>query len=411
MDILRFATVGSVDTGKSTLVGRLLYETGAVAADQLDSISRASAARGLGAPDLSLLTDGLRAEREQNITIDVAYRYFSTPNRTFVLADNPGHVQYTRNTVGGASTAQLAVLLVDAERGIVEQTRRHAAVLALLRVPRLLLAVNKMDRVGHAKEVFEDISGRFTETATALGYRASTIDAVPVSALNGDNVVTPSVNMSWYSGPTFLTLLEEAPIEAPGHALPLRLPVQYVIRAGGHYRGYAGRVAAGTVRLGDRVVVLPSGVESVVERIDTPQGPTEAAGTGRSVTVLLGRDVDIARGDLLAAADENYRSTAEFDATLCWLSNTPLRTGARLLLRHGTRITPCVTEAVHERVDVRTSVREPTDTLVINDIGRVSLRTADPLPADAYTRSRSTGSMLLIAPSTGETVAAGLIPE
>jgi sulfate adenylyltransferase subunit 1 len=259
--------------------------------------------------------------------------------------------------------------------------------------------------------VFEDISGRFTAMTTALGYRTSTIDAVPVSALNGDNVVTPSVNMPWYSGPTFLTLLEQTPVEAPGHALPLRLPVQYVIRAGADYRGYAGRVAAGTIRLGDRVVVLPSGMESIVERIDTPRGPAEAAGTGRSVTVLLADDVDIARGDLLAAADESYRLTSQFDATVCWLSNTPLRTGARLLLRHGTRITPCIAQAVHERVDVRTSACDPTDTLVINDIGRVSLRTADPLPADAYSRSRSTGSMLLIAPSTGETLAAGLIGE
>ncbi|HEX3647995.1 MAG TPA: GTP-binding protein, partial [Pseudonocardiaceae bacterium] len=303
--LLRLATAGSVDDGKSTLVGRLLYDTKSVLADQLDAVHRASADKGLSTPDLSLLVDGLRSEREQGITIDVAYRYFQTPRRSFVLADTPGHVQYTRNTVTGASTAQLAVLLVDARKGVVEQTRRHAAVLALLGVPRLVLAVNKIDLVDYDESVFKLIAKEFVAHASALGYGEGDLLAIPVSALVGDNVVDHSERTPWYSGPTLLGHLETVPVEPDPHDAPLRFPVQYVIRPRTEqyrdYRGYAGQIAAGTVSVGDEVVVLPGGQRSTVARIDTMDGPLEQAGAGRSVTVLLADELDVTRGDLIAA--------------------------------------------------------------------------------------------------------------
>jgi len=426
-DLLRFATAGSVDDGKSTLVGRLLYDTKSVLADQIEAVQRASVDKGLTTPDLSLLVDGLRAEREQGITIDVAYRYFGTPRREFVLADTPGHVQYTRNTVTGASTAELAVLLVDARYGVVEQTRRHAAVIALLRVPRLVLAVNKIDLVDYDEAVFTAIAKDFKGLATAMGYPADKVVTIPVSALVGDNVVEASANTTWYSGPTLLEHLESVPLSSPELDAPLRIPVQYVIRprvgAGSDpadrpaehwgelhdYRGYAGQVAAGTVRPGQQVLVLPEGLRSTVTAVDTADGPLDSAGVGRSVTVRLADDLDVARGSVIVDAAAPPTVTDELEATLCWLSDKPLRPGARLLLKHGTRVTQAIVGALHDRLDTDTLTRIGAERLEINDIGRVSIRTADPLPVDDYADSRATGSFLLIDPPTGNTLAAGLV--
>jgi len=414
-DLLRFATAGSVDDGKSTLVGRLLYDTKSVLADQIEAVTRASADRGLATPDLSLLVDGLRAEREQGITIDVAYRYFSTPSREFVLADTPGHVQYTRNTVTGASTAELAVLLVDARHGVVEQTRRHAAVLALLRVPRLVLAINKIDLVGYDEGVVAAIAKEFAGLARSLGFADPAVVTIPVSALLGDNVVEPSARTPWYEGPTLLGHLESVPVTGPDVTAPFRMPVQYVIRTGpgaavSDYRGYAGQVAAGTVAAGDEVVVLPGGARTTVTSVQTADGPLAAAGAGRSVTVLLTDDIDISRGDVLASAAAPPRVTDELEATLCWLAEKPLRPGARLLLKHGTRTTPVLVGAITERLDTDTLTfgAAPAE-LAINDIARVGLHTADPLPVDDYADVRATGSVLLIDPQTGNTLAAGLL--
>jgi sulfate adenylyltransferase subunit 1 len=410
-DLLRFATAGSVDDGKSTLVGRLLYDTKSVLADQIEAVHRASVDKGLTTPDLSLLVDGLRAEREQGITIDVAYRYFSTPKREFVLADTPGHVQYTRNTVTGASTAELAVLLVDARNGVVEQTRRHAAVLALLRVPRLVLAINKIDLVEYDEGLLTAIGKDFASLARSLGFSDDAVVTIPVSALVGDNVVDRSPRTPWYEGPTLLNHLESVPVAGPEVSAPFRLPVQYVIRDGAtDYRGYAGQVAAGTVAPGDAVVVLPGGAHSTVTSVDTADGPLPAAGAGRSVTVRLADDIDLARGDVIAAAESAPTVTSELDATLCWLSDRPLRPGSRLLLKHGTRTTQVIVGALGERLDTNTVawVDAPAQ-LTINDIARVALRTADPLPVDDYATIRATGAFLLIDPPTGATLAAGLV--
>ncbi len=413
-DLLRLATAGSVDDGKSTLVGRLLYDTTSVMADQLDELHRASVDKGLSTPDLSLLVDGLRSEREQGITIDVAYRYFATPRRSFVLADTPGHVQYTRNTVTGASTAALGVLLVDARKGMVEQTRRHAAVLALLGVPRLVLAVNKIDLVGYAEETFEAIATEFELHAAALGYAPDAVRVIPVSALLGDNVVERSTQTPWYQGPTLLEHLETVPVESEPADLPLRFPVQYVIRprTAEHpdYRGYAGQVSAGTGRSGDEVLVLPSGKRTTVTRIDTPDGELAEARAGQSVTLILADDIDISRGDLIAAADAPPRLAAEFEATLAWLGDNPLRPGARVLVKHGTRTTPAIVADHSARLDEQSLavVRDP-GSLSLNEIGRVTIRTAEPLPVDDYARVRRTGAFLVIDTSDGTTLAAGLV--
>ncbi|MGW4394999.1 sulfate adenylyltransferase subunit 1 [Amycolatopsis nivea] len=414
--LLRLATAGSVDDGKSTLVGRLLYDTKSVLADQLDAVTRASVDKGLSTPDLSLLVDGLRSEREQGITIDVAYRYFATPKRSFVLADTPGHVQYTRNTVTGASTAQLAVLLVDARNGVVEQTRRHAAVLALLGVPQLVLAVNKIDLVGYDENTFDVIAKEFTAHAESLGYDSASVVTIPVSALVGDNVATRSERTPWYDGPSLLEHLENVPVAPDPHDSALRFPVQYVIRPRTaeypDYRGYAGQIAAGTVRPGDEIVVQPQGIRSRVERIDTADGPLEEAGAGTSVTLLLSDDIDISRGDLIAAADAPPEVTDEVTGTLCWLSSKPLKIGARVLVKHGTRTVQGITTELHARFDEQTlsSVDSP-DSLELNDIGSVSLQLAEPLPVDDYGVSPRTGAFLVIDPKDGDTLAAGLVGE
>ncbi|GAB3298540.1 sulfate adenylyltransferase subunit 1 [Parasphingorhabdus pacifica] len=413
-DLLRLATAGSVDDGKSTLVGRLLHDTKSVLADQLDAVHRASADRGLETPDLSLLVDGLRAEREQGITIDVAYRYFATPSRSFVLADTPGHVQYTRNTVTGASTAQLAVLLVDARKGVIEQTKRHAAVLALLGVPRLVLAVNKIDMVDFDASIYTGIAEEFATHARALGYDDDAVTTIPVSALLGDNVVERSENTPWYSGPSLLEHLENVPVAPDPHDAPFRLPVQYVIRPRTaeypDYRGYAGQIAAGVVSEGDEVVVLPGGTRTRVSKVDTPDGEAISAAAGRSITLCLEDDLDIARGDLIAAADSPSRVTDELDVTVCWLAEKALQPGARLQIKHGTRNVQAIATEISARFDEQelSSVDTP-DALQLNEIGRVQLKTSEPLPVDDYADSRRTGSLLIIDPSDGTTLAAGLI--
>jgi sulfate adenylyltransferase subunit 1 len=414
--LLRLATAGSVDDGKSTLVGRLLYDTKSVLADQLDAVTRASVDRGLSTPDLSLLVDGLRSEREQGITIDVAYRYFATPRRSFVLADTPGHVQYTRNTVTGASTAQLAVLLVDARKGVVEQTRRHAAVLALLGVPNLVLAVNKIDLVEYDETAFTVIAEEFAAHAKSLGYQDGSVLSIPVSALQGDNVAVPSELTPWYSGPTLLEHLETVPVAPDPHDAAFRFPVQYVIRPRTpeypDYRGYAGQIAAGTIRPGDEVVVLPGGLRTRVERIDTADGPLAEAGAGTSVTVLLADDLDISRGDLIAAADRRPTVTDELVATLCWLSSKPLKSGARLLVKHGARTVQALVEEITTRFDEQSlSTVDDPDSLELNDIGRVIIRTSEEIPVDDYAESPRTGAFLVIDPKDGDTLAAGMVGD
>ncbi|NUT92819.1 MAG: sulfate adenylyltransferase, partial [Saccharothrix sp.] len=344
---------------------------------------------------------------------DVAYRYFATPKRSFVLADTPGHVQYTRNTVTGASTAQLGVLLVDARKGVVEQTRRHAAVLALLGVPRLVLAVNKIDLVDYDEVAFTRIAKEFTAHATALGYPEGAVLEIPVSALVGDNVVERSERTPWYSGPTLLEHLETVPVEPDPHDAPFRFPVQYVIRprTAEHldYRGYAGQVAAGTVRVGDEVEVLPSGLRSTVEKIDTFDGPVAEAAAGQSVTLLLAHDLDIGRGDLVVAGNRPL-VTDEFGATVCWLAEKPLTPGDRVLVKHGTRTVQAVVTSLHARFDEQalSSVDSP-GSLHLNEIGRVAVRTAQPLPLDDYGVVRRGGAFLVIDPTDGSTLAAGLV--
>ncbi|MGI6797451.1 sulfate adenylyltransferase subunit 1 [Gordonia sihwensis] len=415
-DLLRIATAGSVDDGKSTLVGRLLYDTKSVLADQIDAVTKASVDRGMDTPDLSLLVDGLRAEREQGITIDVAYRYFATPARSFVLADTPGHVQYTRNTVSGASTAQLVILLVDARSGVVAQTRRHAAVMALLGVPRLVLAVNKIDLVENAAEVFAEISAEFNQITASLGYSPEQVQEIPVSALHGDNVAIRSENTPYYDGPTLIEHLETVPNELDRGQVGLRFPVQYVIRPRTpeypDYRGYAGLVAAGSVSVGDEIVVQPSGLRSTIAKIDTPDGELDTAHAGRSVTLLLTDDIDISRGDLIASAVDAPEPAQQFTTTVCWLSEKPLRAGARLLLKHGAKTTQVIVGGLDALFDEQNlALVEAPESIELNQIGRVSLMTAEPIPADDYSRSRESGSFLLIDPQGGNTLGAGLVGD
>jgi sulfate adenylyltransferase subunit 1 len=415
--LLRLATAGSVDDGKSTLVGRLLHDAKQVFADQLDAVERVSRERGLDSADLALLTDGLRAEREQGITIDVAYRYFATSRRRFILADTPGHVQYTRNMVTGASTAQLAVVLVDARHGVVEQTRRHAAVAALLGVPHVVLAVNKMDLVGYAEDVFAPIADEFADYSRALGIPEVT--AIPISALLGDNVVEPSEHIDWHPGPTLLEFLETVDVDGdpPVSGSAARLPVQYVLRPQSpefrDYRGYAGQVTAGAFAPGEEVLVLPSGRRTSIAGIDRlGEQDVDLAHAGQSVTIRLADDVDVARGDIIAATERPPRVTCELSATVCHIADRPLRAGDRVLLRHGTATVKALVDSLDSVLDLQTLRREPgPQALQANDIGRVRLRTASPLPVDDYAEHRRTGSFLLVDDSDGTTLTAGMIGE
>jgi sulfate adenylyltransferase subunit 1 len=418
--LLRVATAGSVDDGKSTLIGRLLHDAKAVFADQLEAVADASRRRGYGEADLALLVDGLRAEREQGITIDVAYRYFATPARSFVLADTPGHVQYTRNMVTGASTADVAIVLVDARNGLVEQSRRHATIAALLRVRHVVLAVNKMDLVGFAEDAFDVVCADFAELAQRRGVAAWS--AVPISALHGDNVVDRSARTPWYGGPPLLAHLETLEVAAARcEGGDPRFPVQLVMRPRTpehpDYRGYAGRVEAGTLRVGDRVTVFPAGLATTIAGIDTADGPLHEAPAGRSVVVRLADEIDISRGDLLAGGAPP-QVTRQLTATVCWLADQPLHAGDRYRIRHTTRDTRAVAEAVLSRLDVTTGsftapaapgTSAPAGRLALNDIGQVRLRTAEPLVLDIYAEHRATGAFLLVDEHTGATVAAGMV--
>ncbi len=411
--MLRFATAGSVDDGKSTLIGRLLYDSKSIFEDQLLSVEETSRSRGNEYVDLSLLTDGLRAEREQGITIDVAYRYFATPKRKFIIADTPGHQQYTRNMVTGASTADLAVVLVDARKGVLEQSRRHATIASLLRVPHVVLAVNKMDLVDYDERVFDEIRQDFLDFSAKLNI--TDITAIPLSALNGDNVVTRSENMPWYEGTSLLHHLENVYIGADRNLQDVRFPVQYVIRPQQSdvldYRGYAGRVASGLIRKGDEVIVLPSGLTSRVKAIDTADGEIEQAFPPMSVTIRLEDEIDISRGDVVARPHNQPHVSQNIDAMVCWMDEAlPLVPGRKYTVLHGTREARCVVKELHYELDVNTLHRnQAADQLRLNGIGRVALRVTTPLVADPYASNRETGSFILIDESTNSTVAAGTI--
>jgi bifunctional enzyme CysN/CysC len=413
MDLLRFATIGSVDDGKSTLIGRLLFDTLQLFDDQLDALSTASERRGLGEVDLSFVTDGLRAEREQGITIDVAYRYAATPHRKFVIADCPGHIQYTRNMATGASTADLALVLVDATSGLREQSRRHICIAALLGVDQLVVCANKMDLVGWDKTAYQDIVDEMESLAHRLGLASCTV--IPISALNGDNVVERSDAAPWYDGPTVLDALESAQAGgwASQHGLRQgnggRLPVQWVLRQPGGGRSYAGMVNGGPFRTGDPVIVLPQGLYSTIRSIETADGPIPRAEVGLSVSLKLNDDIDISRGDLISSLEEQPTVTDAFEATVCWFHDRPLKVGDRLKLKHTTRVTPVVVESVEGIFDVNElQVSEATE-LRENDIGVVRLRTAMPLAIDTYKVDRITGSFVLIDELTFATVAAGMV--
>ncbi|WP_030491144.1 sulfate adenylyltransferase subunit 1 [Micromonospora chokoriensis] len=415
MDLLRFATAGSVDDGKSTLIGRLLYDTKSLFTDQLAAVEAVSAAKGDEYTNLALLTDGLRAEREQGITIDVAYRYFATPRRKFIIADTPGHIQYTRNMVTGASTADLALILVDARKGLVEQSRRHAFLCSLLRVPHLVLCVNKMDLVDWSQEVFERISDEFTAFAAKL--EVPDLAVVPVSALHGDNIVTRSEHTPWYEGPSLLHYLERVHIASDRNLVDVRFPVQYVIRPQSttitDYRGYAGQVASGVLKPGDEVLVLPSGFTSRIAGIETADGPVTEAYPPMSVTVRLTDEIDISRGDLICRPNNGPAVAQDIEAMICWMDeSTPLRPGAKYTIKHTTRTARAVIRELHYRLEVNSLHRdEAAPELGLNEIGRVRMRTTVPLLADEYRRNRTTGGFILIDETTNRTIAAGMIVD
>jgi len=412
MELLRFATAGSVDDGKSTLIGRLLYDSKAIFEDQLEAVERVSSQRGDDYTDLALLTDGLRAEREQGITIDVAYRYFATPARKFIIADTPGHIQYTRNMVTGNSTADLTIVLVDARKGIVEQTRRHAFLASLLRVPHLLVCINKMDLVDYEQEVFDSIREEFTAFASRL--EVADLSFIPISALEGDNAVRRSANMPWYEGASLLHHLEQVYIASDRNLIDPRLPVQWVVRpktAALHdYRGYAGRIEGGVFRPGDEVMVLPSGLTTTVAGIDTFEGPQDEAFTPMSVTVRLTDDIDISRGDMICRPHNRPTVGQDLDAMVCWMTERPMQVGDFLALKHTTRWVRAVVREVHYRLDVNTLHRDEAATsLQLNDVGRISLRVTQPLFYDSYRRNRQTGSFILSTEDTNLTAGAGML--
>jgi bifunctional enzyme CysN/CysC len=402
-ELVRVATAGSVDDGKSTLIGRLLYETKQILEDQLEHVERVSRRRGDSYVNLALLTDGLRAEREQGITIDVAYRYFQTPRRKFILADTPGHEQYTRNMVTGASTADVALILVDARRGVVEQSRRHALIASLLRIPHVVLCVNKMDLVDFDQGVFQDIAAQFPEA-----------DVIPISALHGDNIVENSPRTPWYVGPPLLEWLEELPVASDRNLVDFRFPVQWVIRPmrdeHHDYRGYAGQVASGVVRPGDEVKVLPGGRTTRVTTIDTADGELDEAFPPLSVTLRLEDDLDVSRGDMLVNGDDRPVELREGEATVCWMSERPLRAGDRYRLKHTSRTVPARIESVEARIDVNTLAEDAcAEELALNDIGRVRLRLGQPVFCDPYERNHVTGSFILIDEATNDTAGAGMV--
>ena len=410
---LRFATIGSVDDGKSTLIGRLLYDSKSIFEDQLEHVEAVSKRRGDEYVDLSLLTDGLRAEREQGITIDVAHRYFATPARSFVIMDCPGHVQYTRNMVTGASTADLAIILIDARHGVVEQTRRHSILTSLLGVPHLVVCVNKMDLVDYSEERFKEIREDFENFAARLNLHDVTF--LPIRALKGDNVVDRSADLGWFEGPTLLHHLENVYTASDDNRIDVRFPVQYVIRPRTtehhDYRGYAGTVAGGVLRVGDEIVVLPSGLSSTITGIDSADGPVTEAVPGAAITILLADDLSVTRGDMICRPHNRPRVVQDHEAMLCWLdSNAQLQTNKLYTLKHTTRSTRAKVSEVRYVLDISELHRkEPTGPLAMNDIARVVIHTADPLLRDDYEHNRVTGSFILVDESTGATAAAGML--
>jgi bifunctional enzyme CysN/CysC len=410
-ELLRIATAGSVDDGKSTLIGRLLHDSKSIFEDQLEHVVQSSERRGDGYVNLALLTDGLRAEREQGITIDVAYRYFQTPRRKFIIADTPGHEQYTRNMVTGASTADLSIVLVDARKGVSEQTRRHAFIASLLRIPHLVVCVNKMDLVDYDEAVYERILDEMTDWAARLAIPDITF--IPIAALHGDNVVERSTTMPWYGGAPLLYHLEHVVIASDRNLADVRFPVQWVIRPMSEehhdYRGYAGQVAGGVLRPGDDVLVLPGGHRTQVAAIETFDGERECAFPTMSVTVRLTDEIDVSRGDVIVGVDEPPQPSRELEAMLCWMATEPLRPGARYAIKHTTRSARAIVEAIEYKVEVNSLAHEPADELGLNGIGRVRLRTSTPIVADPYARNRTTGSFILIDEARGDTVAAGMI--
>jgi sulfate adenylyltransferase subunit 1 len=412
MELLRFTTAGSVDDGKSTLIGRLLYDSKSIFEDQMEAIEESSKRRGEEGVNLALLTDGLKAEREQGITIDVAYRYFATPKRKFIIADTPGHIQYTRNMVTGASTANLAIILIDARNGIVEQTHRHTFIASLLQIPHIVVCINKMDLVDYKEEVYEKIVDQFTEFSAKLDVKD--VRFIPISALNGDNVVDRSPKMAWYDGPTLLYTLEHVHIGSDQNHIDARFPVQYVIRPQNDqwhdFRGYAGRIAGGVWKKGDKVVHLPSGFSTKVAGIHTFQGEVEEAFAPMSVTLTLEDDIDISRGDMIVRENNMPEEGQDLELMVCWMSEQPLQLRGKYALMHTTRDTRCIIKDVRYKVDINTLHKlEDEKVLGLNDIGRISIRTTNRLFYDDYRRNRNTGSVILIDEATNNTVGAGMI--
>ncbi|PJZ71163.1 sulfate adenylyltransferase [Leptospira perolatii] len=409
MDLLRFITAGSVDDGKSTLIGRLLYDSKSVFEDQLEAIERSSQVN--GQINLALLTDGLKAEREQGITIDVAYKYFSTPKRKFIIADAPGHVQYTRNMVTGASNSDLAVILVDARKGVIEQTYRHSYIVSLLRIPHIVVCINKMDLVGFSKEKFEEIKAAYLDFASEL--EVNDIHFIPISALNGDNVVDPSPDMPWWTGQTLLGLLEDIEIDVDESLHEPRFPVQYVIRPQTEeyhdYRGYAGQVRSGVFKKGDEIVVLPSGLTSKIKSIETLQGAVEEAYAPMSVTILLEDEIDISRGDMIVVANHKPTVAQELEAELCWMDSKSLVPGGKYLLRQTTNGVKAIVREISYRIDPQTHAKLEAHQLALNEIGRIRIKTAKQVAFDIYKNNRGTGSFVLVDEGTNNTVGAGMI--
>lgn len=407
MDMLRFTTAGSVDDGKSTLIGRLLYDSKSIFVDQMEAIEKTSKSSGEEEVNLALLTDGLKAEREQKITIDVAYRYFATPKRKFIIADTPGHTQYTRNMVTGASTADLAIILVDASKGILTQSRRHAFISSLLRIPHLVVAVNKMDLVDYKGEVFEEIVADFEEFAHKL--EVNDITFIPMSALKGDNVVDKSERMDWYNGSTLLHHLETVKVDAADNVVDFRFPVQYVIRPGMHFRGFSGQVASGRIRPGDEIKVLPSGLTSKVKELVTRDGNLEVAFPRDSVTITIEDEIDISRGDMIVRKDNVPTIRNEFESYLCWMNEKALDVNKQYIIQHTSRQVQVFIDEIYYRINVDTLNREDAENLNLNEIGRVKLKTSQPLFFDPYQINQKTGSFIIIDPTTNVTVGAGMI--
>ncbi len=410
--LLRFTTAGSVDDGKSTLIGRLLYDSKSIFEDQIEAIENSSRKKGLEGVDLAMFTDGLKDEREQGITIDVAYRYFTTPKRKFIIADTPGHIQYTRNMVTGASTANAALILIDARHGVIEQTKRHAFIASLLQIPHIVVCVNKMDLVDYSEEVFQKIVHQFEGFSSKLYVKD--IQFLPISALNGDNVVDRSTNMDWYQGSPLLHALETMHIGSDVNKIDARFPVQTVLRPQRDgfidYRGYAGRVASGIFRPGDEVVVLPSGFSSKIKTIDTMDGEIDQAFAPMSISITLEDDIDISRGDMIVKENNQPRPVQEFDAMLCWFNNSSAQPRAKYTIMHASNEQKAIIKEVLYKIDVNTYAREEGDKeLKMNDIARISIRTTRPLMIDEYRDNRVTGSFVLIDDTTHETVAAGMI--